>query len=220
MITSFTSVKKDCKKITDSISRLLASISKIDGTRAFCGAEIRDMASSVDIASVRDLGQLYRSFVYKTEKHPPIARNTKGKEANKRRRETLRVQKGVVGIFAQALDKNRELALLRLWESASASVKLRMEYYFKHFVCFGARREISLRSQSAWWECDWHRAGLDAQIPDDTRPRDLFRRCLWRTNGAFSPLFPEQSCSYRNDTPAKQKINENACKSKLHRKTP
>lgn len=151
---------------------------------------------TVDIASVCDLGQLYCSLVYKAEKSSPIAGNAEREKANKWRGEALCVEQGVIGIGAQILNKNRELALLRFRESARVFMKLRVEYYFKHFVCFGARREISSRLRSVWWGHGWRHAGPGARIQDDIRPPDLSQRCLSRMSGAYALLFLKQSYSY------------------------
>ena len=162
----------------------------------------------IDIASVRDLSQLYRSFVYKSEEYSPVARDTKREKTDERRGKTLRMQKGVVRIFAQALNEGRELALLQLWKSTGTSLKLGVEYYLKHFACFGAQPETSLRPRSALSGRDWRRAAPGARIPDGIRPRGLSRQCLSQMSEASAPLFPEKSCSYPNSIRTRRKINE------------
>ena len=161
----------------------------------------------VDIASVRDLGQLYSSFIYKSEKRSPVARDTKREETDKRRGKTFRMQKGIIGIFTQTFNKSCEFALLQLRKPASASLELRMKYYLKHFACVGVQLGTSLRLRSALLGRDLHRAMLDARIPDDTRLQGLFRQHLSQRSEASASLFLEKSCSYLNTIPTKRKIN-------------
>jgi len=211
------------------VSRLLGATSKNNGSCAISTPEIREMASRcryflapaarssgtkyplpVDVASVSDLSQLYRSLVNKSEERSPVARNAEREKANERCGKALRVKQGVKRVFAQTLNKNHKLVLLWFWQLAGASLKLRMKCYVKHFANGAVRLGNSLRLRNAWWECDWRRAMPSARIQGDTHPRSLSRRCLLRTSGAFSLPFQVRAYSYRNDTPQKRKINERA----------
>jgi len=164
--------------------------------------------SPIDVISMRNLRQLYCSFINKPEKCSPVARYAKGEEANKRSGETLRMKQRIIGVLSQAFDKSHKLALLHLRQLAGVSLKLWVEYYLKHFADPEAPLGTSSHSRIVWWGQDLHRVALSARIQGDSHPRGLSRRCLSRTSEAFSPLFQAQSCSYRNNIPTKQKINE------------
>lgn len=199
------------KKVAYSISRILEATPKNPETREISTVEIRDIGSAkhltVDITSMRDLGQLYRFFVNKSKKRSPVACNTERKKADKWRREVLGMQQRVIGISSQTLNKNSELTLLRLRESSRVFMKLRVEYYFKHLVCLGARRGTSSRSRSVSLGCGWRLAELGAQIPDDIRPLGLFRQCLWQTSEACALLFRGMRWSYVRSIPNRNHLS-------------
>lgn len=198
--------------MTDSISRLLAALPFSDETRAIPAPEIRDTKdrkrSTIGVASMRDLGQLYCPLVYKSEEHSPVACDAERKKADERRGKMLGVQQWVVGVSPQMLNKHSELALLRFWQPACASAELRMKYYLKHRANLAVPREISSRFRNARWERGLPRGGPCARIQAGTHPRDLSRQCLWRASEAFALLLRGLRWSCHYNTPARQKINE------------
>jgi len=149
-------------------------------------AKGRSASSPVNIASMCDSDQLYRSLIYKPEKHAPVARDAKRQVTEQRFRQMLRVQKRIVRISSQAFDQLKKLAALLLRENRGAFEEPRMEDDFKHPL-FLSRQEMTWRLRSGIAAAHLQCGGSFARIPGGIHPRGLSRRCLSRTSGAFLP---------------------------------